>query len=143
MKGGVRDLMTKIAKYRPRIVCFLAKSVWEVFIKQVYHMSRPPVTQAQSAPRKSPSSSKTPRTLRSSRFFSGMEDTAVDTSHSKGRKESTAESSHVDTPKARVQVPKYHFEWGLQPFKTTHRQMCTQPHSLAGIDILHTLHASR
>ena len=32
MKESVCVLMTKIAKYRPRIVCFLAKSVWEVFI---------------------------------------------------------------------------------------------------------------
>ncbi len=33
MVSGVPDLLAKVAHYRPRIVCFVGKTIWEIFCK--------------------------------------------------------------------------------------------------------------
>ena len=121
MRGAVPDLMSKILKYRPRIVCFLARSIWDVFSKEVFRLAQallpPPVPEPPKTPKRSKRPRKETPKLVASRFFP---------TPSSSSPESTSAPS---TPKTetkrgkRGQMPKYTFDWGLQPFKVVHRQL--------------------
>ncbi|KAJ3552107.1 hypothetical protein NM688_g4331 [Phlebia brevispora] len=126
MRAAVPDLVSKILKFRPRVVCFLAKSIWEIFIREVFRIfqdiTSPPLPSTPTKSSPGPSRNGTPK-LVASRFFP-REETPVDdpaegspgipgaTKRKKGR---------------RVAMPKYSFDWGLQPFKVVHRQLYDTP----------------
>ena len=116
MQASVCVLMSKIAKYRPCIVCFLAKSIWEVFIKEAYRMSpsTPVQLSLELASGFKATALQCTRTRGASRFFQDTETKAASTTTAAKRKAGS------DARRRPGKVPKYTFAFGLQPFKVVH-----------------------
>ena len=143
MITGVPGLLRKITKYRPRIVCFVGKGIWQVFLKVV--IGNP----SRDTHLEMPSSS-----LKTSRFFSGTPESRPSTPVGSQPTRSpyfsipskTPSTSREPSPPRRVVVgdvdtlpqlvsglessqraertnarkARYVFDWGLQPVKIVH-----------------------
>ena len=125
MKAGVCELLTKIVKFRPRIVCFLAKSVWEIFIGELYRASHTPVSKPTKIIRTPRGETSRSQSLVSSQFFPKEE--AVSAGHaSQASEQPTSPLGNTEKVRSRSSpVPKHSFAWGVQPFKLEHRQSGT------------------
>lgn len=119
MREGVPFFMNKIAKYRPRIVCFLAKGIWEIFLREAYRLNPPPKP-TPSTPKRPRAKSAPPRMqIVASKYFSPP------SCNSEVEEPATPSPSQRQRKSRRPEVPKYDFDWGLQPFKVEHRRIGT------------------
>ncbi|TCD61388.1 hypothetical protein EIP91_008525 [Steccherinum ochraceum] len=145
MISGVPTLSSKIAKYKPRIVCFLGKGIWQVFVKEASRLSSAaePAFQRNDTtllrqskyftptPCRPSTPSSTPPT--SSPYFSSplrTPSTPVDSSlRSEGESDVLPQLDDVSrrevsaTPKSRTRHRDV-FDWGLQPVKMPHADPC-------------------
>ncbi|GJE94002.1 mismatch-specific DNA-glycosylase [Phanerochaete sordida] len=120
MRTGVPTLMTKLAKHRPRIVCFLSKGIWETFLREAYRLAAPstPASPSSSSPIPTPPSgqlaqSRTPPVK--SKYFGSPPAAEADVLP---QLPAAPPSPRKRSP---AKVPRHTFAWGLQPFKAVHR----------------------
>lgn len=120
MRQGTPILLEKIAKYRPRIVCFLSKTIWEVFQQETRWLHLEALNDQPPTPKDKhhlcPTSPTKP--LRS-RFFLLPQTSEGNT------EDHSAEQATGSQPTARQHA--YKFEWGPQPFKVVHEISGTRP----------------
>ncbi|EKM48145.1 uncharacterized protein PHACADRAFT_203182 [Phanerochaete carnosa HHB-10118-sp] len=123
MRQGVPALMNKLAKYRPRIICFLSKGIWEVFLREAYRLAS--LSSKETLPSLSPSSQSPPSSQSTpSRRASPLKSRFFDsTTHSRDDGSPEAiDASPTPRKRSKTKVPKHSFNWGMQPFKVMHRQ---------------------
>ena len=119
MRRGVPALLAKIAKYRPRIVCFLSKTIWEVFRQETHQMVLTQHADRFPTPEDTPGPlPASPRKPLRSRFF--LQRKSADPSE---------DLDTQDTPPSQSPTrPRRHtFEWGAQPFRIVHDSPGTLP----------------
>ena len=109
MINGVPLLLDKIKQYRPRIVCFVGKGIWDVFVKEATKITASAVkTEPEPTSTPSPSSSR------------------VQTPAQDDQTPDVLPSPAVPTPrrgkaKAKRSVKgKVVFAWGIQPIRVVH-----------------------
>lgn len=126
MRKGVPKLMDKIARYRPRIVCFLSKAVWEVFLRESFRLTNGAyyTTPIVTAPMGSPSTTRSPpgpsKSLRSQFFETSKDD---DNDGLDGQAPGSSQPIPNHAPRVR-----YKFQWGAQPFTAKHHHAGKLPH---------------
>ena len=104
MKSGVPALLSKIARFRPHVVCFVGKGISETFRKEVARLvdSPSPSTEVTSTPESSSSSSP-------------ISETEVGTAKSR-----TKGTKPKGNKRKRTVTKKLIFSLGVQPVKTVH-----------------------
>ncbi|KIP03935.1 hypothetical protein PHLGIDRAFT_129842 [Phlebiopsis gigantea 11061_1 CR5-6] len=113
MRQGTPTLLEKIAKYRPRIVCFLSKTIWEVFRQETSCLHLKALEDQPSTPKdKHYLRSTSPTKPVRSRFFPFPQDSTGNT------EDDSAAQAAGSQPAARPH--SYKFVWGPQPFKVVH-----------------------
>lgn len=115
MRRGVPKLLKKIVKYRPRVVCFLSKAIWEAFRQETSCLSRSNTGDQPSTPQDLPAPcTSSPTKLMRSRFFPIREPL--------GDHEGVDGPSLVKTTTSQVgaQLHRYKFQWGPQSLKLEH-----------------------
>lgn len=128
-------MVDKIAKYRPRILCFMGKGIWDIFRQQAFKLessNRSSISSLNDKMRDgkgaSRPSSQPAGSLVKSKYFAAPE--------------VPAQSGSLDSsPQVSQGKPvKKSFACGLQPFKIIHRQVSEyQLHSLLLLKISLTL----
>lgn len=103
MKSGVPVLLSKIARLRPLIVCFVGKGIWEIFRKEISRLidTASPID-----------TSGTELTIKQE-----TSEDAVEAVATVARKGSTRKKTRT-APKSKAK--KDVFSWGIQPFKCVH-----------------------
>ncbi|THH32830.1 hypothetical protein EUX98_g1337 [Antrodiella citrinella] len=106
MINGVPVLLCKISEYRPRVVCFVGKGIWDVFVKEATKISAVTETAGSSS---TPTSSSIP----------------ISPTDEKAKEEEadslpTRATSRSTNKSKRIRKANNVFKWGIQPIKVVH-----------------------
>ncbi|KAI0337322.1 DNA glycosylase [Trametopsis cervina] len=121
MNGGVPVLMDKLVKYRPKMICFLGKGIWEVFRKQAFTSQASTSRDLASVPSSEPlnkdikRTSTTPRVTVASKYFIHIPKT------------DERPPQHASSPSISTKQKAKPFEWGLQPYKVVYKESGDAP----------------